>query len=771
MAVVEVLPFLDGFQPIRSWFAIPLTTIWAWQVLLNLAWAGVGLAITRRLLPAGLPSLDRLCISAAVGVTGFTWGMYLLGALHLFAPIPAVVLVLVFIAIGVPSLGWWWRETAEASPEARSPRRQWLSTAALVFGVLGVTTAYLGVLTPDAINYDARWIHVGIAQDYAREGGLVAFPGDWQRAYPHLASLLYTWGFLVPGLNEPVTRWMLALHTEFSLFCWTLVGVGCAARWMAQAPRLRGSWAAYFLFPGIFVYDGNMGGAADHVLASFVPPLFLLSVRLPAFDAGVSANERVNQRVRDAGFVLWGIVAAGAVLTKYQAAYPIGPLAVVVAWGVLRRGPSLRDGIRRLVRVAGIVAVTLLAVTAPHFVKNLIFHRNPVYPLAQGFMTGSTPTVRDAPILVHYLLTDWNFKPPGDFWERVVHAAGLVFAFAFKPHYAFMGPLPTFGFLFALALPMLLLVGEARRLWIGALVSMTALFCWALTYLVDRNLQIILPLLAATTAAILIRAWRVGRLARIGVGALVALQLVWGGDLLFAGSDRTIGSISLIRSTMDGRARTRFSGTLPDYFGLNRLLPQDAVVLLHHWHPQLGINRKIFLDWAGFQGVVDYRLFKNARDYYDRLRALGVTHLVYLPGEQAGSSKQEDVILLTLALDYAQERTRIGVFEAFPLPTTPPPERPPLQVVAIGLSPYADGLYDITDLGTCRFLPPEHQHYPPPRVRPGSDGFAPLLPSADAVTTGGGVSLDPATTAALARDFQMATPYPGLTVYIRKLRN
>ena len=753
IAVGAVLPFLDRFQPLGTWLAIPLGVILAWQVVLNLAWAGAGLLVTRRLLPVGLSPIERLCIGVAVGVTGFAFALYLLGALHLFRPAFAVGLVIVFLATGLPGLRRWWHENATDTFGALP--KGWLGTAVVVFGIFGIGIAYLGVLTPDAINYDSRWMHLASAQDYAREGRLLAFSGDWQRMYPQLGSMLHTWDFLVPGLSEPLTRWMMALHTEFSLFLWTLVGVGCAARWLAAEVRVRSAWAAFFLFPGIFVYDGNMGGAQDHIAASFILPLFMLCVRLPA------------QR-SDTAFALWGIVGAGALLSKFQTVYFIGPMILLLVWRLVRAEESFRLAWRRILRVAAIILATVVVVTAPHFVKNTVFHHNPVYPLAQDWFTGSRPTVPDAPLLVRYFLTDWNCKPTGDVWHRLLQAAELTFTFAFKPHYAFMGNLPTFGFLFTLTLPLLLFVTGARRLWVGAIVSLMALFCWASTYLVDRNLQIILPLLVATTAAILVRAWAVGWLARLGVVALLALQIVWGGDLWFAGSDRMMNSISLIRSSLDGRGKSRFAGMSADYFALDRALPKDAVVLLHHWHPQLGINRQTYLDWAGFQGVVDYREFKNARDFYDRLRTLGVTHVVYLPGEQAACSKQEDAIFLSLALGYGQPRTRLGMFEMFPLPAVAPPSRPPLQVVTIGLGMYGNGLYDVSDLGTYGSLPAAYQHYPAPRLRPGAAGFGPLLGSADAVLLGAGVTMDPSTRAMLAKDFQMAVPYPGLSVYIRK---
>ena len=64
---------------------------------------------------------------------------------------------------------------------------------------------------------------------------------------------------------------MMALHLEFTIFLWTLVGVAAAVNWMARE-GVRGAWAVYFLFPGIFVYDGSLGGASDHYLALFVVP-------------------------------------------------------------------------------------------------------------------------------------------------------------------------------------------------------------------------------------------------------------------------------------------------------------------------------------------------------------------------------------------------------------------------------------------------------------------------------------------------------------------
>ena len=96
--------------------------------------------------------------------------------------------------------------------------------------------------------------------------------------------------------------------------------------------------------------------------------------------------------------------------------------------------------------------------------------------------------------------------------------------------------------MFTLSLPLLLFLHlfsrDARRLWLGALLALAAVFTWALTYWVDRNLQGVTPALIAITAAILVRAWEVGWHARAGVAALVLVQIGWGGNIYFQGADR-----------------------------------------------------------------------------------------------------------------------------------------------------------------------------------------------------------------------------------------
>jgi len=760
LATAGLLAFVNQISPVRDWLAIPLGIVVAWEIVLNAAFLCGGFAIVRRLLPAELPFLERLCISVAAGVTAFYLALFALGAVHLFRPWVAVILPCIFVAVGAAPLVDWWRrqsptESSSVPATSSSAPLRGVPMAASIFGCLGVAVIYLGILSPAVINYDASWYHLPVAESYAREGRILPLDGNWHREYPHLANIIHTWGFLVPGLDQPALRWMMALHTELALFLWTLVGIAAGVRWMLRSQRVQGSWSAFFLFPGIFVYDGNLGGSADHVLGFFPVPLMLLSSR--------AAEVRTN-----GGFLLWGAIAGAALVTKYQAVYFIAPLGLLLVAQVIERRRDIRPLNWGLVRPALALLGGFVAVAGPHFLKNAVFHGNPVYPFLQDWFKASHPTVRDAAVFVENIAADRVWRAPAEFGRRMRESLELIFTFPFRPHYSFMGNLPTLGFAFTLSLPLVLVIRERRRIVVGALVSLATLFLWASTYRVDRHIQTFLPLLVVTTSATLVAAWGLGFGARVGVAALVGVQLVWAGDLYALGLERIGTAVSLIASGREGRARTRFDGFFTDQVAVGRALPRNAVILLHHWHPELGFEHRVYLDWVGFQGLIDYREFASARDLLAKFRSLGITHIVHLPGAFPSPYLSEMVLFESLAFEAGGPKTRFGQFEVFPLPSADPEARPELRVLVLGMGNYENGVYSVRSLDNCDTLPASLQHLHSPDIAIGPSGTAPLLNDADAVIREKRFGLDSTTATELDRDFQVATGFPSLTIYLRR---
>lgn len=748
---------LEPHYPIDTWLAWRFALLVFWCLLFSAGALGAGSFVVERLLPGvRLPRLEALVLSMGAGVVVFALAMYVGGAAAWFGSVFAVALALGLGCLGARSLPRLLaRDTAPVATQPSS----WLNRLVLGFGIISLGLVYLGVLTPEAINYDATWSHLTIAQDYAREGRIVAFPADYNKQVPHLASIVYSWGFMVPGLDVS-GHWMLAQHLEFTAFLWTLVGVAAAIDWITQS-EVRAGWSALFLFPAIFVYDGNLGAAADHILAFFGPPILL-------------AARHFLPRLALRPAVLVGIVLGGAALTKYQAMYFVVPFTGLMLLRLLMLlFVDLRAKRRvdvRLLAGSLAVVVAVLLVMAPHFIKNAVFHGNPVYPFMQRVFAGSHPIAPESWFDFENIYLDQAWVPKGTTFEKLSSTLAVFFTFSFVPHYSFFGGVPMFGSLFTLLLPCVLVLRRNRRLWLSIALASGGILMWAATFRVDRNLQIVLPLVAVATGGLVLEIWRFGRIARVGLVPLMALQLIWGGDAAFySGFPRYKDAIDLLRSGMDKRAATRFDSYHRPYRDLGAALPKDAKVLIHNGHPSLGIDREVVLDWTGFQALIHYGHLGTVHDLVVYYRKLGITHLVDLPGSRPGASKQEEILWQDLLRRQAASSRRFGHLRLTEVPAVPPPQTAPYRVLCLGLEGYADGVYDITDLSTNEYRVPALRSYRPPRVSVlGLEQAASSLGEVTAVLIG---AKSDATTKLHAglQAFTSPVRYVGnFTVYLRK---
>lgn len=706
--------YLDDAYAIRFWLVWRLVALWFWVVLWNLGCLSFGqLLLTRVLKLRGVPALESAVMSMATGVVAFALAMFAGGALAWYTPLFAIALSVTMIAAGARDL---WPLTQRLWAELHAPESPRLLTRLIgAAGVVCVAIVYLGVLSPDALNYDATWSHVVIAQEYARAGRMVPFLADYNRNVPHLASLIYTWGYLFPEKKEAI-RWMFALHSEFTLFMWTLAGVSAAMRAILDEPGLRRGWVSFFLFPVIFVYDHNLGGAADHVCGFFSIPIALATLRL-------------SERFVPGWAVVFALVSAGAVLTKLQALFLVVPACLVIAfhwlWQMARHYRARKTSaepaatrplgsLRALLWAPAIVIVVGLGAFAPHAIRQFVFYNNPFYPFLQDVFVSSTPTVPNAAYLVTKALADPLYQPQGTFVEKLLHAAELFVTFSFVPHYSFSRDMPAFGSLFTLLFPCILFIRN-RRLWLFAAVAAGAVLVWGMVYNVDRNLQAFMPVLVGVTGAVVVSCWRMGAWARIGLVPVVALQIVWGGDAIFYSQQERLNlGMDLIKSGYEGNAHRRFADFRAWHLSASKALPPKARVLLHSELTSLGLKREVLLDMTGFQGLVQYDHILTLGQLYRYLRAFGITHLIDLPGGAPASTTQEEVLWDAFVTKYGVPVRDIGALRIMQMPDEPPPETAPLRVASIGQEGYADGIYPIDALNTLRFLPEEERRYAAP---------------------------------------------------------
>jgi hypothetical protein len=665
--------WLNQHEPVEDWLAFTLLTIWGWQLVLAASMLSAGHAVVVRLLGIRPRSpAELLALAMPAGALAFALGIFVAGFVGCLRPWFAVLW-----PPGLALLALAAERNQLADLRAWLARCRWSAAPLRPFhlvatgvGLLAVLLVYLQSFSPAAMTYDATWTHLSIAQDYAREGRIVPFLADWPKTLPHLGSVLNTWSFLVPGLPEPAMKWMMALHTEFVFFVWTLVS---AAAVMLRLDSYRpGAWAAMFLFPAFFVYDHCLGGGADHFLAFWSTPILLV------------LYETVATRALRFWLML-AVVLSGAILTKSQAVMLVVPTTAILLVVLLRdtvrewRAPRTHGWRRIWLPPTAAVGLTVLC-TAPHFGASLVHHRNPLYPFAQDIFTGSTPTVPGAAAFADYLLRSSGSHPPTTVLEQAKTLAIAVATFPCHPHVA------ESGALFAVALVLAFLLPRARALWLAWLFALSTLVVWNLTYPQGRNLEGVLPVVAAFTGAVFVRALRLGRLARLGVGLLLLFQVIAGLDSFFANPDRMANAVSLIRSSHEHRADTRFLEYQRDYLALGHSLPKHAVVLMHTMHTNLGIDRPVLHDGFGFQSLIDPRTFRTMRDFYLRLRELGVTHIVYEPRVSAAVTRQGQVVFDVFAAKYQGGGRSFGSMRVFAMPEVPPPEEPAYEVLVANLN-------------------------------------------------------------------------------------
>jgi hypothetical protein len=726
---------LDQSYPVSEWLVWSLAPVWGYALLFNLASVVFGAFLTRRLLQdRQLPALERLLQSMMLGLVAFVLALYALGFCRLFKPAIAVALPLAFIGVGFRDARVLWRELVawRVSVAPPKPLERVLGSIAVLAGGALLLFTYLEALDVSAINFDATWYHFPIAQDYARIGRIVPFPGENHRAYPHLTSMLHTWALLAPKLPRTSQHWMLSLHLEYSIVLWRIVGAAALARHLLGGREVRGLWAGFFLFSSIFVYDQNIGGSADHFLGFFAVPIALAALR---------AFERFDVR----WCVLLGVALGGHVLVKYQGVYLFVAVTLVAGvrlvfllaryWLRARRQELTPADVpwRALMRGLGALALSFTLVSAAHFGKNAVFYKNPVYPFAQSIFKASEPKRQPG----FYTETPIReaFAPKETGVARQLWALRKMFDYSlYTSNRGLTKQRPYMGSLFSLLLPCALLVPTRRRFGVVLAIVTLAFLMWANSAPNDRYLLSFYDLCIGTALALIVQVWELGWPARVGLVPLVLLQAVWSGDaMLYYGKKRLYAVVELVSEGYDGKYDSRFNERSTQA-QVTRATPKNAVILARNYKGLLGLDRTVLSDVRAAQDYVSYANLRDTRDLYDVLAGRGVTHLLYPKGDRRPERWNNTILFTDLFVHHAQHIKRFGKLQLGEFPREPPPHRQPYLVVVSGIRGVPDGIYGVEQLdfdarGPERFTPR-------PRPRRSLSAASGVLGDVQAILTG-----------------------------------
>lgn len=709
-----LLASVERHYPIKHWLFWRYASYWIAALSLCLACAAGGHALLRRIVARPLPWLEQLAISQALGIFAFQLALFVLGLFRLYHPVTFFALPAAFLALGGRP---FFRSLRRGFVHFRSPsRRSRLSLVAwvaILFGFASLLALYLPVMAAENSSFDARWRHLYIAEQYVLHGGIRRFDEGWSLgASPHFTSLLYTWGFMVP-VGILFDRVELCAHIEYVIFLsTTLIGIPALVRRLIPNSNPAVVWAARFLFPGTFLYDSSLSVGADHIGAVFAPALLLVGLRY-------WRAPRVRQ-----GLLLGGLIAA-AICAKETTGLLLAPfpIALVAARFTLDAASSFRRPGERGRVIAGVVAgAATLVLTTPHWLKNLAWYGDPLYPNLHAYFA-DRPWGPHAAYAFEYGFKSMLWAPTSDLYG--LRAAILApFTFAFKPHswWSMHRNVPVLGSLFTLFLIPLPFLRGTRRIWYVVACVHLAVFAWFWVHHEDRHLQALVPWMAAEVAAVSTLIWRSGgAVTRTCLGLLIGAQAVWGADVYFIPThSMTLGAAlkaptELLGQGYLGNYERRFD-IQPAQVTIGAMLPKGSGLIVHERRDHLGYGHRTVTDVLGDQYGIDWLDLGSPDRIYDKLRSMYVTHAVWVDGHSEGfETLGGDIAFYEFMLRYTQNPQHVGGYNVAALPKVAPAPATSERLVAVlgcGVD-YPSGLYRVTDLSTPRFGPKKRRFTSP----------------------------------------------------------
>ncbi len=705
VGAVTFLAVVHRHYPIQHWLFWRYLGYWAGTITVVASMLGVGCLTVVRGFKLRLTTHELTVCALAVGLFEFELVMQIVGWLQLYHTLTFFLVPAGLLAVGWRGIGLLFHKWRRVN--GRLPRLSAFGWLAITFGTAVLCMIYFTALTAENVQFDARWKHLSIAEDWAAWGGVRRRDEGWLfSSRPHMTSLLYVWSFLAPGARL-FDKMVLCAHLEVAVFIvTTVVGIPAIVRRLVPHVDPRLAWCTRFLFPGVLLYDSSLAVGADHIGALFGVPAALLLLRLMR-----------DFSMRPA--LLMATVLTAGCLVKETIAIQLVPFpaaavcfrAAVLTW---RRRKS-HDAVRPrgpapwLIPVAALA--TMLLLSSPLWLENWVWYGDPLYPSLSRFFE-LDPWSEAAAYRFKWGYLDEQMWAPSRDWKGLWETLLTLGTFSFVPNDwpAFHGKVPVFGSLFTLLIPLLLLCRGTRRTWLFVAWVHAAIFVWYSVHHQDRYLQGMMPVIAAATTAMMVLIWRqLGRLAHIGLTGLVALQLIWGGDVYFLQTHSLAGSplkrvIDLLSAGHSKKYEERFN-VQGKYQAIGRRLPKNARILLHETNINLGTGATTVLDSHGWQYAIEYGEQPSPRAVYDLFRRLHITHVFAGPNSKGSDSIAGDIRFYDFLLRSGSKTRAVGGGTLLALDK--PPEGPfddSVAVLSCGRD-YKPGLYEVNDLATQPFGP------------------------------------------------------------------
>jgi hypothetical protein len=606
----ELLSLVNGYQGFHLWHAYSAKALGALAIALWIIWIAIkcGGQLLNKLVPvAELLPIERRVFSAGLGFASISLMTLLLGVLRLW-----YVSVFWFLLVAA-SIAFFprrpWQIKWNNSIPAITPLKEWWALAASAILVAAGLIFLIGDLAPE-IFYDSLHYHLAVPNLYLVNHRIYNEPNFAYASFIMVVQLF--WGFALTVGNEITVKLLHGAMTLLLFFAF----IAFERRYLAQNAGLLGT----LIFVSMPLVGINATAAGIDVASSAVQ--FLAVFALTRAVTGDRGEPGRHQWVR-----LAGLFTGVAATCKYTSLLAVPVACIVIAWARRRERQQWQSVFRQL----GLFLVYATLFMLPFYMKNVVFHHNPVYPIAGGIW--GDPRVEDH---------SWNniAKETGPPQLLQANALPELFVRFFRDPWLitmngrdggqnFIGPL-------LLGLLPLLLVVRPPGIACGVLArySLGLWVAWLLT--TTAQVRFGMPLLAIVSLLLAhtVLSFRSAVAVRQALLVLCIFSAAWNlyYMLVLTGSKDGWRVVGGMVSEHDYLAEQHLSYPTPDYEGLawmNNNLPPGSKVMM------LGDTRSYYTRIP----VVPFSLFDNqpivtmsrtavnGDEVAEILRKEGVTHL------------------------------------------------------------------------------------------------------------------------------------------------
>ena len=563
--------------------------------------AAAGRRLTGWLLPAGTPYSLQLLFGLPVGLGVISYATLFAGLAGFVSSGTAVAILGILLLCSFSDLMRILRLAAGRAGLSRPFERSLAGTVAAALVAVFLLTALAGALAPP-VYYDPLVYHLTVPQLHLLRGAIGYIPENVHAQYPSVLQMLYLHGLQV---NDDITVKLL----NFGLGIWLALALLLFGRTFVD--RRTGLWAAAFLLSSEAVIMTFTRAMVDTGTTLFI---FLSFFAIALWDREKTGGARL--------LVLAGLLGGLGISSKYTTFWIWIVLLGMVFFLSLGKKRGAWEPAVNCALAAGVSGVILL----PWLIKTGVYTGNPLFPFFYDFFGGQNWDAHAA-----RRFADYNARMGGGLQWRSFYRLPLeIFLVQGSLENLVMGPL------FLFAAPFLFAVRRwPRALKLALVAGVLYLPYWVYTALILRYLVLLVPFFALPYAYAFTSLPSRSPMRPLFASVIIVSMLL---SLRFFIIDELV-IFEPVGVAIGLETRDEYLGRKHQSYNVKRLagehLPPDARILFVGETRGYHMERDYVANSAHDPSLIAalVRKTRSAAGTAGALRDMGITHILYHPGE------------------------------------------------------------------------------------------------------------------------------------------